>query len=366
MLSHRTLSLASSSSPLKILYLILVRLTQNLNVSVDAIVNDASAAVLARAYVSPSTRLAVILGTGINAAVHLPIASLHPSKFGARVLSSTPAPTHVLVNCELSMFGRTAYTTTRWDDHLNKHHVLPDYQPLEYLIAGGYMGEIVRLVLLEAIDTAGLFRGSVPPSLATPYCIDTRALAAIELDLSPSLTAAAKFWTENFPTVIPIAVPEIRFVRDVVRLVSRRSLAYFTASSHALASMLQDTEREHGFTAAAQAVVASGVDGGSRSRDQDSDQDHISIGCEGSVVNKYPGFIEDAQELMDKMVGSDAGEGQNKRVVFERTSDSAVLGAGVAVAMACGGDEGHWCSGKEAGEGGEEEGGGDVDLDDGR
>ena len=299
--------------------------------SVDAIVNDASAAALARAYLSPSTRLAVILGTGINAAIHLPITSLHPSKFGTRKLPTNPSPTHVLVNVELSMFGRKAYSTTRWDDHLNKHHVLPDYQPLEYLIAGGYMGEIVRLVLLEAIDTAGLFRGSIPPSLATPYCINTRALAAIELDTSPNLASAAEFWSKNFPTIIPIAVPEIRFVREIIRLVSRRSLEYFTAANHALASLLHDMEKEHMHGLITTTVA--GAAGGEQT------MDHISIGCEGSVINKYPRYMEDAQALIDRMVKMEGGENR-LRVVFEGTSDSAVLGAGVAVAMARRSDDG--------------------------
>ena len=295
---------------------------QNLNVTVSAITNDASAAVLSLAYLRPTARLAIILGTGINAAIHLPISALHPSKFGSRTLPSSPKPDHVLVNAELSMYGRTAYKTTRWDDHLNKHHVLPDYQPLEYLIAGGYMGEIVRLVLLEAIDTAGLFRSSIPPSLSKPYCIDTRALATIELDDSPSLSVASKFWTEHFPTMIPISFAEIKFIRDVVLLVSTRSKAYFTAANHALAALLQDMESKHGHE----------KQGGG----QEHEAGCISIGCEGSVVNKYPNYMVDAQALMDKMVALElatkSSEGR-KRIVFEGTKDSAVLGAGVAVAM---------------------------------
>ena len=220
------------------------------------------------------------------------------------------------------MYGRTAYKTTRWDDHLNKHHVLPDYQPLEYLIAGGYMGEIVRLILLEAIDTAGLFRSSTPPSLSKPYCIDTRALATIELDESPSVSVASKFWSDHFPTIIPISLSEIKFIRDVVLLVSTRSKAYFTAATHALAALLQDMESKH---------VKEKQDDG-----QEHEVDCISIGCEGSVVNKYPSYMLDAQALMDKMVALELATDSSKarkRIVFEGTKDSAVLGAGVAVAM---------------------------------
>ena len=97
----------------------------------DAIVNDTSSALLARAYVDPATRLAFVHGTGTNAAVHLPIAALHPSKFDLRQVKPRPRHTHVLTNTELSMFGKNILPVTRWDEILNKGHMMPEYQPLE-------------------------------------------------------------------------------------------------------------------------------------------------------------------------------------------------------------------------------------------
>lgn len=129
----------------------------------DAIVNDSSSALLARAYLDPTSRLAVILGTGVNAAIHLPIAALDASKFGSRTMSPDRDTAYVLTNTELSMFGQHILPMTRWDEHLNNSHMHPNYQPLEYFIAGGYMGEIVRLIICEATATAGLFNGSVLP-----------------------------------------------------------------------------------------------------------------------------------------------------------------------------------------------------------
>ena len=240
------------------------------------------------------------------------------------------------------------------------------------------MGEIVRLILLEAIDTAGLFHSSLPPSLAEPYCIDTRAMAAIELDTDsgPELSAARKFWTENFPTIIPISGRDMRFVRDVVQVVRRRSVAYFTAANHALAGLLQDLEAEHRLNgistspAAASRVLGASVASASEPASKltsasalnhqagEEQGEEISIGCEGSIINKYPGYMFDAQTLMEKMVSLEDSlpslpttttttinnttinnnniikQKKRKRIIFEGTKDSAVLGAGVAVAMA--------------------------------
>lgn len=241
---------------------------QNLNIRLDAIVNDSSAAVLSRAYLDPSTRLAVILGTGLNAAIHLPISSLHPSKFGLREFPST-AVSHVLVNTELSLFGKRAFPTTRWDEHLNAHHMLPDYQPMEYLIAGCYMGEIVRLIIVEATETAGLFDGDLPSALSAPYTIDTHTLAAIEADTYPSLSPSCKILQEKYLLPVPPTPADMHFIRQVILSVSRRSQCYFTAAIYALSSLLHEMDQDN---------LNDGLD-------------HISIGCDGSVINKYPGYM---------------------------------------------------------------------------
>ena len=287
---------------------------QYLNIRLDAIVNDSSAALLAQTFVDPTTRLAIILGTGINAAIYLPISSLHKAKFGSRIMPTTAQTTHVLVNTEFSMFGKGILPTTRWDETLNSSHKLPDYQPLEYLIAGGYMGEIVRLIIVEATAMAGLFGGNLPLSLRNPYSLDTRTLAAVETDATESLSFSIDILQERHPSPCPPTRSEIRFIRQIIRSVSRRSSAFFTAGVHALSSLLHDLN-------------------GSESLDGLAD--HASIGCDGSVINKYPGYMDRSQGMMDRMMALEAnGRGTRMRVILKKTIDSTVLGAGVAAAMA--------------------------------
>lgn len=287
---------------------------QNLNIRLDAIINDSSATLLSRAYVDPSTRLAVIFGTGLNAAIHLPITSLNPRKLGSRILPSHGETSHVLINTELSMFGKNIFPTTRWDDMLNRNHIVPDYQPLEYLISGGYMGEIVRLILIEATETAGLFGGDLPPSLRTPYVLDTRTLAAIEVDTSPSLTDSRILLQERHPSPNPPTYFDINFLRRTIQAVSCRSSAFLTTGIYALSSLMQNLETHDSV------------------QNQLDLLDHVSIGCDGSVINKYPGFMTSSQSIIDQLVELESNG--TKRVVLEKTVNSAVLGAGVAVAMA--------------------------------
>ena len=244
----------------------------------------------------------------MNAAIHLPIAALDPSKFRSRTLPLETI-THVLTNTELSMFGKNILPTTRWDDILNASHILPDYQPFEYLAAGKYIGEIVRLILVEASQTAELFNGLLSPSLATiPYIVDTKDLAYIDMETSHGLSASRALFHQRYPSSKLPSERDILFIKEIVGLVSTRSIAYFTVGIHALTVLLQSLET--------------------------IDLDRVTIGCDGSIINKYPGYMERAQETLDQMIRLDQTEA--KRVILERTTDSAVLGAAVAAALAHG------------------------------
>lgn len=153
---------------------------RGLHVELAAIVNDSTAALLSEAYVDATTRFSLILGTGVNIAVHLPVPTVGRAKFGRRPPGWFARASHVIVNTELGMFGRGILPLTRWDKALNAAHLRPDFQPLEHLVSGCYLGEMCRLALVEAIDTTGVFGGVVPPSLLLPYSLDTETISFIE------------------------------------------------------------------------------------------------------------------------------------------------------------------------------------------
>jgi hexokinase len=149
-------------------------------VELKAIVNDSAATLLSKAYSDQTTRFGLILGTGVNIAVHLPIGLFGEKKFGIRPASWHEAAKHVIVNSELGMFGKGLLPMTRWDIQLNDSHVRPDFQPLEHLLSGRYLGEIARLVLVEGVQNFNLFDGILPVSLEEAYSLDTELLAKIQ------------------------------------------------------------------------------------------------------------------------------------------------------------------------------------------
>ena len=281
--------------------------SRGLNVELSAILNDGAATLLAQAYQDPATRMSLILGTGMNAAVFMPVSSLGLGKFGKRPDSWHSAAKRVVVNTEISMFGRKVLPTTKWDEDLNANHRLPDFQPLEYLITGRYLGEILRLMMLEAISTTGLFDGQLPERLDEPYAFETRTLASFESDRSPNLSNASAAFLSAHPMRSPPKLRELEFIRDFGRLASRRAAAYLATSLHALWAVRTGSE---------------GMEPGEAS--------HVTIACDGSMVEKYPGFRQQTQRYLDKLcLLSGASEGA---VTLELAPESSIFGAAVAVA----------------------------------
>jgi len=271
-----------------------------------SIVNDSSATLLSRAYEDPSTRFAVILGTGFNIAVHLPVSALATSKYKGYPQKWLDEATHVLVNTELSMFGKNIFPTTRWDEQLNATHVRPDFQPFEHMISGRYLGEVVRLIIVEAVKTAGLFSGEMPEKLSELYSLETGTLAAMELDESKKLTNAIALFQSKHPLSKPPTYHDIQFIRHVSQLVSHRAAAYLAAGIHSLWDLYITSE---GLTPATAG--------------------HIAMGCNGSVIEKYPLFRELCQSHLDELTTA-SGAGP-KSISLEVAVESAIFGAAVAV-----------------------------------
>lgn len=144
------------------------------------ILNDGNATLLSRAYTHRSTRFGLILGTGVNIAAYLPLPLMGASKLGERPQEWLEEARSVIVNTELGMFGKDALPVTRWDSLLKAGHARPDFQPLEQMVSGMYLGEVARFALLEAIRSTGVFGGIVPENLAKAYSLSTETLSVAE------------------------------------------------------------------------------------------------------------------------------------------------------------------------------------------
>ena len=306
---------------------------RNISIRVEAIVNDSSATLLSQAYSDPRTCMSLILGTGTNVALHFPVHGIAPSKFGVRPESWFECAQHVLINTELSMFGGGILPTTRWDEHLNRTHLRPNYQPLEYLTSGQYLGEIVRLILVEAVESAHLLSGDLPHSLRQPYSLRTETIAFIEADSSSSLSSSASLLQKEHTLLSSPSVDDLVFIQRVCSFVSQRAAAYLATAIHSMWCMRNEAE----CSTAADGEEGEAVESMNRS------VGNLSIACDGSVINKYPGFKDRCQAYLDQLtlgevlLESDGGSSiitDGPRISLELAPESAILGAAVAVAVA--------------------------------
>ncbi|KAI6091489.1 hexokinase [Hypoxylon rubiginosum] len=310
---------------------------QGLNVQLAAIVNDSSATLLSQAYVHASTRFGLILGTGTNIAVHLPVSAFSRSKYGTRPESWFDSASHVIVNTELGMFGKDILPLTRWDELLNADHPRPDFQPLEHLLSGYYLGEICRLAIVEAVETAGLLGGQLPPSLEKPYSLDTEILSRMEADTSPALEKALEHFTKHHPSPVPPTVSDINAIRTLATFISRRSAALLAASVFSLWDLRHETESEHAKLTPTlsndSAVVLPETEAEIRELEaaQAATPESTKVAFNGSVIEHYPRFRATCQQYIDDLV---AGSEHPGSVDLVPALESSILGAAVALACA--------------------------------
>jgi len=259
--------------------------------------------------------MGLILGTGTNAAVHLPVSCLGLGKLGSRDSSWQEQGKRVIVNTELSMFGKNILPETRWDELLNRNSLMPDFQPLEYMTTGRYLGEILRLIVLEAVETRDLFDGIMPESLLEAYSLNTVALARLEEDNSTDLLSSAAYLEKVWGLRRTPSPREVYFLKTASSCISQRAVTYMAIAVHALWRLQKELDMGDEFMKA---------------------DSKTSIACNGSVILKFPGFRSRCQNRIAQLIAGDATANDmagKHEVILEATDEAALLGAAVAVAL---------------------------------
>ncbi|KAK0673006.1 putative hexokinase [Cercophora samala] len=289
----------------------------SLHVSPATIVNDSTAALLSAAYSHPTTTTsALILGTGVNIAAYLPLTTISPPKHPHSLKTEA---THVIVNTELGMFGRTSLPLTKWDKQLKASHPNPDFQPLEHLVSGFYLGEVCRLILADAVLETGLWGGLLPESLRKEYTLDTKTLAMMDSDplhfqtLHPSSSSSL---TPPTQTDLPL------LLTSIASLVTRRSASILAASLHAL----------HQINLEASSSPPSHHQP-SPETTTTTTTTTTTIAYTGSVIEHYPHYLSHLQSYLDQLTLNTPTTTTTTTFKLVPAKNSSLLGA--AVALAC-------------------------------
>ncbi|KAG9320010.1 hypothetical protein KVV02_003115 [Mortierella alpina] len=273
---------------------------KNLPVTVSAIINDTVGTLVSHAYVSPSTKIGVILATGTNAA-YIERAS-EVSKYNG------PACDQMILNTEWDAMGKAEYLPqTKYDKEIDAVSLVPGFQEFEKMVSGLYMGELVRLALVDLIEQNAIFEflgGKVPASLQHRLAFKTLFMSTIESDNSADHTAVDKVFKTSFALEGLTKEDRVR-VFQLIHTIGKRSAA---------------------MTAAACAALLHKASGASVNLDDPNEI--TTIGIDGSVFEKYPHFSHSMMESLTEILGSDRAS----RIRLELARDGGCIGAAL-VAM---------------------------------
>jgi hexokinase len=303
-------------------------------IQVAAIANDSVSTLVSFIFnyedVQRRASMGLILGTGCNATIPLRLSQLHPSKRPANI-SVLPGErledVKIAVNTEWSINGtapplRDLGWVSRWDEILDSQNETPGFQPLEYMTAGRYLGELGRLMLLDYLtNVAGFAKDSLPTALLQRHGVTTTFLshfrpldskvlkAKLEVDFPRPKNVESSFdWTEDLAEVL----------YNIAKAIQVRAAGIVAAATVALLDLGGEILPANASSTGADALK------------------ELGVGYTGGCIVHFQDYLIDCQsfidEIMEHRVGVDGS--RPPRVVLDACHDGGVTGAGILVAAA--------------------------------
>jgi hexokinase len=148
-------------------------------IKVTALINDTTGTLIASAYSDTKMKIGCIFGTGCNAAYMENCGSIPKLAH-----MNLPPDTLMGINCEWGAFDNEHQMLPRtpYDVQIDEDSPRPNQQAFEKMIAGLYLGELFRLVMVDFHDNheSHIFAGQDIAKLRRPYSLDSSFLSAIE------------------------------------------------------------------------------------------------------------------------------------------------------------------------------------------
>lgn len=270
-----------------------------LPITLTALINDTTGTLIASHYVDPSSKIAVIFGTGCNAAYMENIGSIEKLKD-----LNLPTDAQMAINCEWGAFDSFQHEhlpRTKYDQIVDETSNKPQEQAFEKLISGRYLGEIMRLVICELIDDGVLFLGQETYKLESPYVFETAFLSLMESDPTDELLMIIGIFSHFFAVETTLA--ERQFFRALARLIGRRAARLSACGIAAIVSKMKYLENL-------------------------KEGEIIGVGADGSLYNKYPGFADRVHEGLIDVFGD-----KGKSIVTHHAEDGSGVGSAIIAAM---------------------------------
>lgn len=297
--------------------------SQGLNmINVVALTNDTVGTFLSHCYCSGTADslssgeisepvIGCIFGTGTNGCYMEKITNITKLPEDVRANLLHEGKTHMVINTEWGSFDNELkhLPSSKYDVDIDqKLSANPGFHLFEKRVSGMFLGELLRNMLVD-LHSQGLILnqyrsyGQLPHRLKTPFELSSEVLSHIEIDDSTGLRETELSLLQSLR--LPTTPSERIEVQKLVRAISRRS-AYLAAVP--IAAILIKTnalnKRYHG---------------------------EVEIGCDGSVVEYYPGFRSMLRHALSlSPIGSDGERKVHLRIAKDGSGVGAALCALVA------------------------------------
>lgn len=293
-----------------------------LPVKVAALVNDTVGTLMARSYTSKGKHRSIlggIFGTGTNGAYIEKTANIHKPIEGGYDASTG----EMVVNTEWGSFDNqlNVLPSNPWDKALDAQSVNPGYQMFEKRVSGMFLGEIVRLAVLDMMKNGAtsLFKDlnssfndwgtttniSPQSGMFKPWGLDSAIMSVAATDNSPELSSLRQE-LENILQVYNPSLEDAQAFKAVAGAVARR--------------------------AARLSAVAIGAVALKSGKMDDPDEDVIDIGVDGSLVEHYPFFRDMIYEALAAIDGM--GPEGIKKIRIGIAKDGSGVGAALIALVA--------------------------------
>ncbi|KAI9904857.1 hypothetical protein N3K66_001386 [Trichothecium roseum] len=224
-------------------------------IKLTALINDTTGTMIASAYTDTKMKIGCIFGTGCNAAYMEDCGSIPKLAH-----MNLPPDTPMAINCEWGAFDNEhkVLPRTEFDVTIDRDSPRPGQQAFEKMIAGLYLGEIFRLVLVDLHDNKNIhiFENQDISLLRKAYSLDSSFLSAIEEDPFENLQETY----DNFSSKLNLTCtrPELELIRRLAELIGTRAARLSACGVAAIC-------KKKGYQS-------------------------CHVGADGSVFNKYPHF----------------------------------------------------------------------------
>ncbi|KAH6782319.1 hexokinase 1 [Perilla frutescens var. hirtella] len=269
---------------------------KGIEIRVAALVNDTIGTLAGGRYTNNNVAIAVILGTGTNAA-YVERAQAIPKWRGP-----LPKSGEMVINTEWGNLRSSHLPLSECDIQLDLESSNPGEQIFEKLTSGMYLGEILRRVLLKVAVEASFFGKKVPPKLQVPFILRTPDMSAMHHDKSSDLRVVGS----KLKHILEISNTTLRKRRVVVKLCN------IIASRGAR-------------------LAAAGILGVLKKMGRDAPQkngEKTVVAMDGGLYEHYTEY----RECLETTLSSLLGEETAASVVVEHSNDGSGIGAALLAA----------------------------------